>query len=459
MALELSDSPRISAFEKVGEIVYNKLDKLVKDGCIYQHQADAVKAIKEELDHPPEGHGEFRNVSLAVLPTGTGKTGVGVLAAYVCRAHRVLVVTPSVPISKQQMTQFKPEKDETINPLGVHPFILQRGISKQEKAESWAPFNSVCVLKKKELKAALNNKSELVITNAHKFGDESGKGLDIATFPRDYFSLVIVDEAHHYPAKTWKNIVDHFKQTKILFLTATPYNRRKYILEGKEPCYTLSRREAVDQGIIRETDFFECPPLSHEPHNPELNRKKEIQQVLEKVHEYLQHHDDQEPSARHKAMILASSVNEAKVIAGMWTDLYNQPHECKTFVQEDSIQNVKEFENPNSNTRVLVVIFRLTEGFDCKNVSVAAILRNVAPSSRVYFAQFVGRAVRKLHPDDPVKATVISHQVHKQQLNYYTFENLAEEDPEEDMEHHNDLEELPLVSEGIGNDLEELPDA
>ena len=42
------------------------------------------------------------------------------------------------------------------------------------------------------------------------------------------------------------------------------------------------------------------------------------------------------------------SVNEAKVIAGMWTDLYS-----KTFVQEDSIDNVKEFENPTSNTRVL----------------------------------------------------------------------------------------------------------
>lgn len=138
----------------------------------------------------------------------------------------------------------------------------------------------------------------------------------------------------------------------------------------------------------------------------------------------------------------------------MWTDLYKEPNECKTFVQEDSIDNVKEFENPESNTRVLVVIFCLTEGFDCKNVSVAAILRNVAPSSRVYFAQFVGRAVRKLHPDDPVKATVISHKVHNQRANYDAFEKLAEEDPKEDDEH-----QLPQVLEGIGNDLEELPEA
>lgn len=455
MALELGDSPPVSAFEKAGEIVYNKLDKLVKDGCIYQHQADAVKAIKEELDHPPEGHGEFRNVSLAVLPTGTGKTGVGVLAAYVCRAHRVLVVTPSETISKQQMTQFKPEKDETINPLGADPFILQRGIFKQEKEDTWAPFNSVCVLKKKELKAALNNKRELVITNAHKFGDESGKGLDITTFPQDYFSLVIVDEAHHYPAKTWKNIVERFKQTKILFLTATPYNKGKYILEGKKECYEFSRKKAIEQGIIRDTEFIECSHVGQvNTLTPQVNRIEEIRQVLDEVHKCLQYHDSQDPrpSARHKAMILANGIEEAELIAQLWTNAYNQFGECKTFVQNDLIENVKEFEKPESNTRVLVVIFRLTEGFDCKNVSVAAILRNVAPSSRVYFAQFVGRAVRKLHPDDPVKATVISHRVHNQRANYDTFEKLAEEDPKEDDEY-----QLPQVSQGIGNDLEELP--
>ena len=83
---------------------------------------------------------------------------------------------------------------------------------------------------------------------------------------------------------------------------------------------------------------------------------------------------------------------------------------------------------------MVVVIFRLIEGFDRKNVSVVGILRNVQPQSRVgYSAQFVGRAVCKLHPQDPVKTTIIV--AHDQLQTYRQFENegdsVAEEDPED----------------------------
>ena len=45
-----------------------------------------------------------RNVSLVVLPTGAGKSGV---AVYACAAEKVLVITPSAAISKQLLTQFR----------------------------------------------------------------------------------------------------------------------------------------------------------------------------------------------------------------------------------------------------------------------------------------------------------------------------------------------------------------
>ena len=90
--------------------------------------------------------------------------------------------------------------------------------------------------------------------------------------------------------------------------------------------------------------------------------------------------------------------------------------------KNDSAKNVEEFMN-DRNTRVLVIIYRLTEGFDYKEVSVVAILRNVNKKSRVYFAQFVGRAVHKLHKDDPVIATVISSTHYRQRTNFDAFKN------------------------------------
>lgn len=82
---------------------------------------------------------------------------------------------------------------------------------------------------------------------------------------------------------------------------------------------------------------------------------------------------------------------------------------------------------------MLVVCGRLLEGFDQKTVSVAVILRNVAASSRVLFTQFVGRAVRKIHPADPVSTVVLSHAKHKQLANFEAYHpaDIAEVEPED----------------------------
>ena len=78
--------------------------------------------------------------------------------------------------------------------------------------------------------------------------------------------------------------------------------------------------------------------------------------------------------------------------------------------------------------RTLVIVGKLLEGYDNKRVSVVAIVRNVARQSKVLFTQFVGRAVRKVCPDDPVTAMIISHQIFNQRENYYQFDTVTDED-------------------------------
>ena len=153
-----------------------------------------------------------------------------------------------------------------------------------------------------------------------------------------------------------------------------------------------------------------------------------MQHVLVRMKSVLDQHDIEDNGPNHQGMILAKDIADAKAIACLWK-IVGAECECKTFVSNDQQEVRQEFEA--GRLRVVVVIFRLIEGFDRKNISVVGILRNVQPQSRVYFAQFVGRAVRKLHPQDPVKATIISHVDHGQSQNYEQFEKLAEEDPED----------------------------
>ena len=83
-------------------------------------------------------------------------------------------------------------------------------------------------------------------------------------------------------------------------------------------------------------------------------------------------------------------------------------------------------------TRVLVVCGRLLEGYDNKNISVCGIARNVGRSSKVIFTQFVGRCLRRAAPNDPITATIISHQYYNQRANFDALDEVTEVDMEDD---------------------------
>ena len=106
-----------------------------------------------------------------------------------------------------------------------------------------------------------------MIVNAHKIGGQSN--VRIEDIPNDHYDLVIVDEAHHYPALTWKLLVDHFHSSRRLFLTATPEHYRNPIL-SIPPCYELKKSEAIDQGVIRDVAFYET--ADHEGGSNELKQ-------------------------------------------------------------------------------------------------------------------------------------------------------------------------------------------
>ncbi len=70
-------------------------------------------------------------------------------------------------------------------------------------------------------------------SNAQQFAGKAGLSLSSIRTPEEQaivreiladFDTVIVDEAHHYPAATWKNFVQVFKGKKVIFLTATPFH-------------------------------------------------------------------------------------------------------------------------------------------------------------------------------------------------------------------------------------------
>ena len=136
-------------------------------------------------------------------------------------------------------------------------------------------------------------------------------------------------------------------------------------------------------------------------------------------------HDRQDNQIKHQAMVLAQT-REARNAASDFVNAYNRFYPtdgCEAYVGGSLEVILAKFNQ--GEIRVLVIVERLLEGFDRKHVSVAAIARNVLFSSRVLFAQFVGRAVRKYNDQDPVTTMVVSHQHYNQKRNYEQFDEVA----------------------------------
>jgi len=248
-----------STFQQLGEAIQDRaIDISVARAAAGDHrlrvQVEAVMALKNRVDAFRAGEDGSTQEQLLVLPTGAGKSGIAVLASYILRVSRVLLITPAVVISDQLYTAFK--HDAKASERGQVPFLEMVGIATEAERADYPP-SCRRLLSTKELSTM---DTEAVILNAQKFVRHSKA--DIADLPGS-FDLVIVDEAHHFPAVTWEAIVNHFrtlpgiaraKLPVVMFMTATPLRAGSVpILPGVDPCFELTFRSAVDRGLIRDT--------------------------------------------------------------------------------------------------------------------------------------------------------------------------------------------------------------
>lgn len=77
----------------------------------------------------------------------------------------------------------------------------------------------------------------------------NGKGR-LAKFNPEEFSLIVVDEAHHSEAKSWKKVLDYFPNAKVLCLTATPERADKKALSIDSVAYQYTLKQACDEGYL-----------------------------------------------------------------------------------------------------------------------------------------------------------------------------------------------------------------
>lgn len=177
------------------------------------------------------------------IPTGSGKTAIGLAAPFLMpkAPRRVLVLAPGRHLRRQLVDQFRSygqlkRLGVLANDVGSPSVIEMTGRSKD-----WAQFESADVVV-----ALPNSISPLHYEPA-------------AAPPTDLFQLIIVDEAHHAPADTWRAILEHFVEAHSLLLTATPRRRDGRRIPGSLGYYYPLRR-AIDEGFYQPISPILLPP-------------------------------------------------------------------------------------------------------------------------------------------------------------------------------------------------------
>ena len=152
------------------------------------------------------------------------------------------------------------------------------------------------------------------------------------------------------------------------------------------------------------------------------------------MEKHLDDHDQKEGKVQHQGMVIAQSRSGEVNSANKFRDAYNKLYagHCEVYDGDSPSTVLTDFKD--GKIRTLVVIRKLLEGFDHKPVSVVGIVRNIQPSSRVLFAQFVGRAVRKTSIDDPITAQIVTHECYKQRVNFENFDKVTDDVYPEDEE-------------------------
>ena len=91
-------------------------------------------------------------------------------------------------------------------------------------------------------------KSHIVLTNIQQLGTNADKWL--TKFPEGFFDLIIVDEAHHGAAASWKRVFKRFPNAKVANLTATPFRSDQQQLDG-ELIFRYPFKSATIKGYVK----------------------------------------------------------------------------------------------------------------------------------------------------------------------------------------------------------------
>lgn len=301
-----------------------------------------------------------------VMPTGTGKTETMISVLFYSRCEKVLVLVPTKTLRKQMLDKFSSlgclRGIGVIGGKALNPrvAVIEHGIKKVS-----------------DVAELIDNSNVIVTTSSalNKFPDTVKQEL------ANKCSHLFIDEAHHVPAKTWDSIKKLFKDKLILQFTATPFRRDGKRIEG-DIIYNYPLGMAQDGGYFQKINLAKIQ---------EFDDEQADEKIAESAINALKL--DLNNGFDHVLMARCKDKGRANQILGVYKKLgakYNPVIITSDLTNKKYDEAIKELEK--RETRIIVCVDMLGEGFDLPNLKIAA-LHDIHKSLAITL-QFIGRFTR-----------------------------------------------------------------
>ncbi|MBB3065347.1 DEAD/DEAH box helicase [Limibacillus halophilus] len=302
--------------------------------------------------------------AIVSLPTGYGKTAVIMALPFVLGARQLLVVEPSDVLRRQTAAHFTTlstlRKLRIINDAFPNPAVLgQKG--RPTTAAEWK---------------RLESKDVVVSTPA------STSPVNEPRSTNNLFDLIVFDEAHHAPANTWAAYIDHYRDARFVFVTATPFRRDKKTIPGRlaysYPVSRASREKAFGRVSFR-------PAIVENDQDEDGVDRAIARAAIQQLR------DDRQASYDHRLFARASSIKSARKLV----DIYTEEGAKVAAIDSQTAkrrQDQIEADLLAGDLDGIVCVDMFGEGYDFPKLKIAAL--HSPHRSLVPTLQFIGRFAR-----------------------------------------------------------------
>lgn len=319
---------------------------------------------QEALDSIVSNYDKGIKKQLVVLPTGAGKT--------VIFSHLPIIKNDSLPML----------------------VLAHRGeLLDQARAKILASNPHLTVeIEQAERKAG---HVDVVVASVATLGRNGTPRIE--AYPKNYFKSIVIDEAHHAAAPSYRRIIDFFSPDFLLGVTATPQrsDSTRLIDVFDEIVYYKTIQDLIEQGWLSPLVGYRVKS-NIDISNVEIRNGEYVQEQLEETIDNPERNAHVVASylslaSNEKAIVFASGVRHAENLAlsfrqaSVETEVIvgTTPYE----VRQDILARFA-----TGQLKVIVNVGVLTEGFD--EPSVQAIILAKPTRSTLLYTQIVGRGTR-----------------------------------------------------------------